>query len=88
MESSVRPKPGFGISNRNQEQVSVSVLGPELFLPKHKLSRILPKIQFSYDLKNKEQHLDSQDDTDIKNPKRISCYKWSLEVISNFFITD
>ena len=40
---SVRPKPGFGIGNRNQDQVSVSV----------------------YDLKDKEQHLDSQDDTDI-----------------------
>ena len=25
----------------------------------------MPKIQFSYDLKNKEQRLDSQDDTDI-----------------------
>ena len=35
--SSVRPKPGFGIDNRNQDQVSVSVSGPELFLPKPKL---------------------------------------------------
>ena len=25
----------------------------------------MPKIQFSYDLKNKEQSLDTQDDTDI-----------------------
>ena len=37
--TSVRPKPGFGIGNRNQDQVSV--LGPELFLPKPKLSFIL-----------------------------------------------
>ena len=65
---SVRPKPGFGIGNRNQDQVSVSVSGPELFLPKPKLSPILKiyqKNHFSYDLKDKEQHLDSQDDTDI-----------------------
>ena len=40
-QSSVRPKPGFGISNRNQDQVLVSVSGPELFLPKPKLSPIL-----------------------------------------------
>ena len=39
--TSVQPKPGFGISNRNQDQVSVSVSGPELFLPKPKLSPIL-----------------------------------------------
>ena len=58
---SVRPKPGFGISNRNQDQVSVSVSGPELFLTKPNL----PKNHFSYDLKDKEQHLDSRDDTDI-----------------------
>ena len=32
---SVRPKPGFGIGNRNQDQVSVSV--PKLLLPKPKL---------------------------------------------------
>ena len=38
---SVRPKPCFGIGNRNQDQVSVSVSGPELFLPKPKLSPIL-----------------------------------------------
>ena len=38
--SSVPPKPGFGIDNRNQDQVSVSVSGPELFLPKPKLSPI------------------------------------------------
>ena len=36
--SSVRLKPDFGIGNRNQDQVSVSVSGPELFLPKPKLS--------------------------------------------------
>ena len=36
--NSVRPKPGFGIGNRNHDQVSVSVSGPELFLPKPKLS--------------------------------------------------
>ena len=35
---SVRPKLGFGIGNRNQDQVSESVSGPELFLPKPKLS--------------------------------------------------
>ena len=65
---SARPKPGFGIGNRNQDQVSVSVSGPELFLSKPKLSPILKiyqKNHFSYDLKDKEQHLDSQDDTDI-----------------------
>ena len=38
--ASVRPKPGFGIGNRNHDQVSVSVSGPELFLPKPKLSPI------------------------------------------------
>ena len=38
--SSVRSKPGFGIGNRNQDQVSVLVSGPELFLPKPKLSPI------------------------------------------------
>ena len=38
---SVRPKPGFGIGNWNQDQVSVSVSWPELFLPKPKLSPIL-----------------------------------------------
>ena len=36
-EGSVQPKLGFGIGNRNQDQVSVSVSGPELFLPKPKL---------------------------------------------------
>ena len=40
-EGSVQPKLGFGIGNRNQDQVSVSVSGPELFLPKPKLSPIL-----------------------------------------------
>ena len=47
VRSSVRPKPGFGIGNRNQDQVLVSVSGPELFLPKPKLSphsKNLPKI--------------------------------------------
>ena len=34
---SVQPKPGFGIGNRNQDQVSVSVLEPKLFVPKPKL---------------------------------------------------
>ena len=64
----VRPKPGFGIGNQNQDQVSVSVSEPELFLPKPKLSPILKiyqKNHLSYDLKDKEQRLDSQDDTDI-----------------------
>ena len=37
-QHSVRPKLGFGIGNRNQDQVLVSVSGPELFLPKPKLS--------------------------------------------------
>ena len=37
---SVRPKPGFGIGNRNHDQVSVSVSAPELFLLKPKLSSI------------------------------------------------
>ena len=32
---SVRPNPGFGIGNRNQDQVSVSE--PKIFLPKLKL---------------------------------------------------
>ena len=35
--SSVRPKPGFGIGNRNQDEVLVLVLEPKLFLPKPKL---------------------------------------------------
>ena len=35
--SSVRPKPGFGIGNRNQSPISVSVLEPKLFFPKPKL---------------------------------------------------
>ena len=30
-------KPRFGIGNQNQDQVSVSVLEPKLFLPKPKL---------------------------------------------------
>ena len=38
VQPSVRPKLGFGIGNRNQDQVLVSVFGPELFLPKPKLS--------------------------------------------------
>ena len=37
LEFSVRPKPGFGIGNRNQDQVLVSVSEPKLFLPKPKL---------------------------------------------------
>ena len=40
------PKPHFGIGNQNQDQVSVSVLKPKLFLPEPKLStffRILIK---------------------------------------------
>ena len=46
--ASVRPKPGFGIGNRNHDQVSVSVLVPELFLPKPKLSSIfIPWYYFS-----------------------------------------
>ena len=44
MCSSVRPKLGFGIGNRNQDQVSVSVSGPELFLPKPKLSSIFSSL--------------------------------------------
>ena len=40
--ASVRPKPGFGIGNRNQDQVSVSVLEPKLLLPKP----ILPPYSF------------------------------------------
>ena len=37
LEFSVRPKPGFGIGNRNQDQVLVSVSEPKLLLPKPKL---------------------------------------------------
>ena len=48
--ASVRPKPGFGIGNRNKDQVSVSVSGPELFLPKPKLSPILKIYQKSFQL--------------------------------------
>ena len=44
--SSVRPKPGFCIGNRNQDQLSVSVSGPELFMPKHKLSSIFSPLIF------------------------------------------
>ena len=47
---SVQPKPGFGIGNRNQDQGSVSVSGPELFLPKPKLSPILKICQKSFQL--------------------------------------
>ena len=48
--SSVRPKPGFGIGNRNHDQVSVSVSAPELFLLKPKLSSIfIPWYYFSKD---------------------------------------
>ena len=67
IDSSVQPKPGFGIGNRNQDQVSVSVSGPELFLPKPKLSPIWKIYQksFHYYLKDKEKHLDSQNDTEI-----------------------
>ena len=43
---SVRLKPGFGIGNRNQDQVSVSVSGPELFMPKPKISSIFPSLIF------------------------------------------
>ena len=42
---SVRPKPGFGIINRNQDQVSVS--GPKLFLPIPKLPPLSFLILFS-----------------------------------------
>ena len=49
-QNSVRPKPGFGIDNRNQDQVSVSVSGPELFLPKPKLSPILKSTKNSVQL--------------------------------------
>ena len=48
--TSVRPKHGFGIGNRNQDQVSVSVSGPELFLPKPKLSPILKSTKNSVQL--------------------------------------
>ena len=34
---SVRPKLGFGIGNRNQDQVWISVLEPKILLPKPKL---------------------------------------------------
>ena len=47
---SVRPKPEFSIGNRNQDQVSVSVSGPELFLPKPKLSPILKSTKNSFQL--------------------------------------
>ena len=43
-ESSVWPKLDFGISNWNQDQVSVSVSEPELFLPKPKLSSIFSSL--------------------------------------------
>ena len=36
-QTSVRPKPGFGIGNRNQGPISVSVSEPKLFFPKPKL---------------------------------------------------
>ena len=45
-ESSVQPKPCIGIGNRNQDQVSVSVSGPELFLPKPKLSSMFSSLIF------------------------------------------
>ena len=60
---SVRPKPGFGIGNRNQDQVSVSVLVclNLNFPPFEKYT----KNHFSYYLKDKEKHLDSQNDKQI-----------------------
>ena len=52
--------------------MSVEILTNDRNRQKPKTAEILlflrenmPKIQFSYDLKNKEQPLDSQDDTDI-----------------------
>ena len=50
MYTSVGAKPGFGIGNRNQDQVSVSVSGPELFLLKPKLSPILKSTKNSVQL--------------------------------------
>ena len=44
VQASVQPKPGSCIGNQNQDQVSVSVSGPELFLPKPKLSSIFSSL--------------------------------------------
>ena len=37
IDNSARPKPGFGIGNRNQGPITVSVSEPKLFFPKPKL---------------------------------------------------
>ena len=42
----VRPKPGLGIGNRNQDQVLVSVSEQYLCLPKSKLSSIFSPLIF------------------------------------------
>ena len=95
--SSVQPKPGFGIGNRNQDQVSVSVSGPELFLPKPKLSPIWKIYQkiisvMTWKIKNSIQTLKMIQIFKIPKEMRkltsLSCYKWSLEITSNCFITD
>ena len=69
---SVRSKPCFGIGNRNQDQVLVSVWGQNFFCLNLNFPHFknLPKNHFSYDLEDEEKHLDSKDDTDIKNPER------------------
>ena len=66
---SVRPKPGFGIGNRNHDQVSVSVSAPELFLPKPKLSSIfIPWYYFS-----KNALLFGLENTLVQSNHFISC---------------
>ena len=66
--SSVRPKPGFGIGNRNHDQVSVSVSAPELFLPKPKLSSIF--IPWYYFSKNA---LFGLENTLVQSNQFVSC---------------
>ena len=45
----------------------------------------MPKIQFSYDLKNKEQPLDSQDDTDPERNMKTSLHLAATDGYLKFF---
>ena len=45
----------------------------------------MPKIQFSYDLKNKEQPLDSQDDTDPERNMKTSLHLAATNGYLKFF---
>ena len=85
---SVWLKPGFGIGNWNQDQVSVSVYGPELFLPKPKLSPILKIYQKIISVMTWKMIQIFKILKEMWKLTSLSCYKWSLEIIFNCFITD